>query len=411
MKKFQILGAAALALGVASCGIVEEMSSGDDTIQWAFGQDLSFFASNGADCLVLGEGDSFLAVSPKWQGRVLTSTLAGEEGPSLGWYNRTLVASGKEEKAFYLIGGEDKFALGPQGGDMSIYFGAGKLFTSENWKSPKVLSSDPWKLIDHSKTQARFEKYTEIENARGSIFKILVEREVSFISRADTQNVLGIKIPDSVKSVAFQSFNKVTNKGDSPWDLNTGMVNISVQSCFNANGTTAAFIPYKKGDVKELGDIIRNEYNANLQGEPLYFVEPDYIKFKLDAHRLERLGVNAKRSKGIIVTYDARNSLLTVITYLRPASPKGYMSSSWRRIDPVGEGDAINIFNNGPAAQGSFYAVPFYEISTHSPALALEPGKSQLHLQRTFHFSGSEYDLGLIAYALTGVSMKQMRGE
>ena len=75
------------------------------------------------------------------------------------------------------------------------------------------------------------------------------------------------------------------------------------------------------------------------------------------------------------------------------------------------DGDAISLYNNGPLARTSMVAAPFYEISTYSPALELAAGKSQFHLQRTFHFHGSEYDLGLISYKLAGISITQLRGE
>ena len=75
------------------------------------------------------------------------------------------------------------------------------------------------------------------------------------------------------------------------------------------------------------------------------------------------------------------------------------------------DGDAISVFNNGPLPGSNAPADAYYEISTYSPALSLDPGKSQFHLQRTFHFHGSEYDLGLISYKLAGISIGQLRGE
>ncbi len=396
-------------MALSACGIIEEITSSDSD-DWTFGQDLAFLKKYDPDCLILGQGESYIAVSPKWQGRVLTSTLEGEEGLSLGWYNRSLAAEkDKEEEYLNRFGGEDRLRIGPEGGDASLFFPAGTLFAAENWRPPRFLSLEPWTLVEKSATEARFEKSAEVENAKGVRFKMLVERQVSFIPRSDTSKILGIDLPEGVKTVAYQSINKVTNLGPDDWNAKFGMVNISVQSCFNANETTAVFIPYKPGDMSEFGDILSGEYFV--ASESQYVVEPNFIKFKVDAKRIEEIGVNAMRSKGIILTFNEKSNVLTVITYLRPASVKGYLPNTWRRNNPKGEGDAVSVYNNGPIAQGAFYAMPFYEISTHSPALALSKGKSQFHLQRTYHFSGSEYDLGKIAYALTGISMKQIRGE
>ncbi len=410
MKKIQILGLSAAALSLASCGVIEEMMKDSDSHEWSFGKDLAFFAEYKGDCVVLGEGESFVVVSSKWQARVMTSTLDGEDGVGIGWYNRSLIASNKPETYINKLGGEDSFKVGPEGGEHSLFFAGGKVYTADNWTPPAIVSSEPWTLIAQSKAQAKFEKAATVENARGRKFNFLAEREISYISREDAKNILGTDIPDSVKCVAYQSLNKITNTGDADWTQDYGMLNISVNSCYHANNTTAAFVPYKTGDVAKLGDIMRNEYSAT-SAMQLYSIEPDYVKFILNARKIEEIGINALRSKGIFMVYDEKNSRLTITTYMRPPSAKGYLPASWRSNEKPGEGDAITFFNNGPAEEGAFYAIPYYRASTHSPALALPAGKSQFHLQRTFHFKGSEYELGRIAEALTGVTMQQMRKE
>ena len=103
--------------------------------------------------------------------------------------------------------------------------------------------------------------------------------------------------------------------------------------------------------------------------------------------------------------------ILTVILYIKPSDARAYLPSSWRRVSEKMDGDAISVFNNGPLPGSNAPADAYYEISTYSPALNLAKGKSQFHLQRTFHFNGSEYDLGLIAYKLAGISIGQLRGE
>ena len=62
------------------------------------------------------------------------------------------------------------------------------------------------------------------------------------LNRKHVTDILGIEIPESVDIVAFQSFNKLTNAGDKKWTPDSGMLNISVQSCFNASRKTYAFI-------------------------------------------------------------------------------------------------------------------------------------------------------------------------
>ena len=78
-----------------------------------FGQDLSFFSKYGVNAILLGEGDSLIAVSPQLQGRVLTSTYGGAESPSLGWMNKRLITDTNADRQVSDLGGEDRLWLGP----------------------------------------------------------------------------------------------------------------------------------------------------------------------------------------------------------------------------------------------------------------------------------------------------------
>ena len=91
-----------------------------------FGGDLAFLQKHG-EVVVLSDkaGNAKVAVSPKLQGRVLTSTASGPNGTSFGWLNRKLIASGKILPHFNPFGGEDRFWLGPEGGQFSVFFAKG----------------------------------------------------------------------------------------------------------------------------------------------------------------------------------------------------------------------------------------------------------------------------------------------
>ncbi len=414
MKIYQAFAFATATAIVAGCGIIKENAlDNDEPNLLAFGQDLTFFSQYNSDVLILGEGDSLVAVSPKYQGRVLTSTYGGEKGPSLGWINHELLADNKIGLRSYLAGGEDRFGIGPQGGDFSLYFQQGAIHTVENWNAPASFSLDSWKLVASSKTQAKLEKDADFENAQGVRFKARAEREITVLNRTQVSEILGIEIPSTVKLVAFQSLNKLTNTGETKWSPTTGLVNISVQSCFNANKDVRVFIPYRSGETSKLGDVVRdNFHDASASGSDRLFIDPAYISFNTDGRNMSGIGVSAKRSEGIVVSYDAKNRLLTLVLYIKPSdNTRAYLRNSWRGASKRFEGDAISVFNNGPLARTSVAPDFFYEISTHSPALTLDVGQSQFHLQRTFHFTGSEYDLGLISYKLTGIAIGQLRGE
>ncbi len=413
MKKFQTLFIATSAMLLGACGIIEESSLKNSELRLhSFGQDLTFFSKYGVETFLLGEGSSYIAVSPKWQARVLSSTYGGEESPSLGWFDRSLLVETKRDLHMSQVGGEDRFWIGPEGGDSSVFFPDGTVQNEENWRIPPAFASESWKLVAKTRTQAKFEKEAEVQNSKGNKLKIKAEREISVLNRADVSTVLGIDIPEAVNMVAFQSLNKLTNIGTANWTPDYGMLNISVQSCFNANKNVRVFIPYRAGETSKLGEIVRDNYfeSGYSEGGKLVLT-PEYISFNADGKTMSGIGVSPLRSEGIALSYDASNKILTVILYIKPSGKRGYLPNSWRRSAMQFGGDAISVYNNGPLARTSASAEKYYEMSTYSPALNLNKGQSQFHLQRTFHFHGSEYDLGLIAYKLAGISIGQLRGE
>ncbi|MBR6389498.1 MAG: hypothetical protein IKS15_05205 [Opitutales bacterium] len=409
MKKIfnvAMLGAAAAAL--CACGLIEEsIADKSGQSQWEFGLDLAFLEKY-ADCVVLGEGESFVAVSPKLQARVMTSTLGGEEGMSIGWINRGLIASKNPESHMNLYGGEDRFWIGPEGTEHSVFFEKGALFVPDNWKIPQEISAQPWKVKSANRYQASFEKEIHITSARGEKFDILASREISFISKENAQSILKVEIPESVKMVAFQSANKATNIGARAWGAETGYINLAVVSTFHANKTTYGFIPFNQGDPKNLGTIITDLYNESPIGDRLS-VAADFVRMRLDGAKLGEIFMNPRRSRSIMGFYDSDKNLLTIIAVVPPASQKKYLVPYWRRTNDMLDGDALGLFNNGPANHDTFYADKLFKATTFSPALALKPQKSQLHIQRTFHFCGSEYELEKIAQKLLGVGIKDLR--
>ena len=99
-----------------------------------FGYDVAFLKSH-TETLVLESqnGECQVALAPAYQGRIMTSTSQGSEGTSYGWINYDLIASNQLEEHINVFGGEDRFWLGPEGGQYSIFFAPETDFTIDNW--------------------------------------------------------------------------------------------------------------------------------------------------------------------------------------------------------------------------------------------------------------------------------------
>ena len=144
------MDARTIALGVIATTLAGCATGGTQTQaqKQAFNQDVAFLQKH-TDVVILTDksGQGRVAVLPKMQGRVMTSSAAGPNGYSFGWINRELVAAGKPVPHMNAYGGEDRFWLGPEGGQFSIFFGKGVPFDMDHWYTPAPVDTEPWELV------------------------------------------------------------------------------------------------------------------------------------------------------------------------------------------------------------------------------------------------------------------------
>ena len=101
----------------------------------SYGYDARFLKENGISYseLISEDGNSKVLVVPAWQGRVMTSSAAGDGGDSFGWMNYEYISKGEIDHQFSPFGGEERFWLGPEGGPFSLYFKGGDEQVFANW--------------------------------------------------------------------------------------------------------------------------------------------------------------------------------------------------------------------------------------------------------------------------------------
>ena len=86
-----------------------------------FADDLSFLQRHGEVIVLETTSGGRVALSAKYQGRIMTSAVE-PTGLSLGWIHRRFIDEGKTGTQFDNYGGEDRFWLGPEGGQYALYF-------------------------------------------------------------------------------------------------------------------------------------------------------------------------------------------------------------------------------------------------------------------------------------------------
>jgi len=374
-----------------------------------FADDLAFLKEH-TKVVVLSDstGNSRLAVLPDMQGRVMTSTAGGPEGLSFGWINRELVASGKFVEHINVFGGEDRFWLGPEGGQFSIFFKKGVPFDLEHWFTPAPIDTEPFELVSSDKSSAVFKKDMQLENYSETKLNLRVDREVKVLEAAEAVEKLGVTPAESVKIAAFESNNKITNTGQNAWEKETGLLSIWILGMFNPSPATTIVVPFVPGPVETFGPIVNDAYFGKVPAERLV-VKDDVMFFSGDGQYRSKIGLSPQRARSVCGSYDGVNKVLTIVQYNKPEGALDYVNSMWELQDEPYKGDVVNSYNDGPAEPGAKPLGPFYELETSSPAAALGPGESLSHTHRTIHLRGEEADLDPIAEAALGVTIAQIK--
>ena len=375
----------------------------------SFGYDVQFLRQHHKEVVVLHDdaNQAKLVLLPAYQGRVMTSTAAGDSGASFGWLNHELIASSTTDttqKHIHAFGGEERFWMGPEGGQFSIYFKKGVPFTYDNWFVPKEIDTEPFDLVSNTVTEARFEKEMHLENYSGNPFDLRVNRNIRLLTEHQRDSILGIALENEVQSVAFESENILTNTGTTAWTKETGMFSIWILSMLNASEKTTVAIPYKSGPGKDLGTIVTDDYFGKVPADRLSIKE-GLILFKADSKHRSKIGVSPRRAKPYVASYDAINGVLTIATFTLPE--KGlYVNSKWEiQKDPF-NGDAINSYNDGPVNGAQMGNV--YELESSSPAASLAPQQQLTHYHRTIHLKGTKEALNKVSLKLLGVTVDEI---
>jgi hypothetical protein len=373
-----------------------------------FGDDLAFLKSH-TDVVVLSDqaGRARVALAPKMQGRVLTSSASGEGGRSFGWINRDLIASGKIQPHINVFGGEDRFWMGPEGGQFSIFFAKGVPFDLEHWFTPAPLDTEPFELVTRSANRVEFHRSFSLTNYSGTTFQVAVDRAVQMLEPEQAWQRLGVKGSAALEMVAFESVNRLKNTGTRAWNPQNGLLSIWILGMFDPTPETTIVIPIKAGPTDALGSPVTSDYFGPVPPQRL-LVQDNTIFFSGDGKFRSKIGINPRRCSSILGSYDSTQRVLTLVQFTFKPGETSYVNSMWKIQEQPFSGDVANSYNDGPPAPGAKPLGPFYEMESSSPAAALGPGQSLEHVHRTIHLSGSESDLDAVARATLGVGLREI---
>ena len=373
----------------------------------SFASDLDFLKAN-TEVIELGcTPQARVVVVPAYQGRVMTSTLGGQEGPSYGWLNRPFIAKGTEsDPLFNNYGGEDRFWLGPEAGQFALFFTGGQPFDTDHWNSPNGFTTGPFEVTGQDERSAAMTAEFDVTNYAGTEFHCAVNRVIRVLDPRQVTACLGTSTPAGVKTVAFESDNTLTNTGPGVWSPRGGLVCIWILGMMKGLPNGKTVIPLKTGDETQLGPKTKMDYFGRLTPDR-GFVGDDHVWFKVDGLHRSKIGVKPAWAKDVFGSYDIDNGQLTIIQFTLPddAAEQPYPNSAWEIQDDPFAGDPINSYNDPGAEDGQ---ATFFELESSGPAARLEPGDSITHVHRTCHFEGPFDALNDLSAKVLGVDLNKL---
>ncbi len=404
------LAALALLAGCAPQGEtpVEPAKTDEEGPAITFGGDVDFLKEH-VETIVLSDasGQARVAVVPAYQGRVMTSTSGGGDGASYGWINRRLIASGETLEHINPFGGEDRFWLGPEGGQYAIFFEKGEPFDLEHWQTPAPIDTEAWEVVEQTGTSATFRHAFSVTNYSGVAFQVKADRTIRLLAPDAAWTRLGVAPAAGTDVVAYESVNRITNAGEKAWTKETGLLSIWILGMYNPSDATTIVAPIRPGPESERGPKVIDDYFGKVPPERLV-VADDAAFFSGDGKYRSKIGIQPERCKGVIGSYDAAGKVLTIVQFTFDPAVTDYVNSLWKMQDEPYNGDAANSYNDGPAEPGAEPMGPFYELESSSPAAALEPGKTLEHVHRTVHLRGPESALDPVARKVLGVGIAEI---
>lgn len=369
-------------------------------VKGTFGFDRNFLEQY-KNIHVLKSGNSQVIVVGDYQGRVMTSTANGDAGTSFGWINYDLIASGQLKPHMNAFGGEDRFWMGPEGGQYSIFFPKGSKFEFEHWQTPALIDSEPFDVRGYDSVSISFTKAAKLVNYQGFEFDIEIDRDVELVSVPDIEREFGITL-GKLKAVCYKTENMISNTGDKDWTKQSGLLSIWILGMFIPTPATTIVVPFDRtSDPTQVTD----NYFGSIPADRIVKTD-SMLLLKGDGKFRGKVGIAPTIAKNIAGSYAADKHILTLVKFDVDKKAE-YVNSKWEMQKHPFSGDAVNSYNDGPLADGSQMG-PFYEIESSSPARELKRGEQLIHKSITLHLEGDEAELDLVSRKALGISLGQI---
>lgn len=371
----------------------------------SYGYDATFLKKHLQHTIELrNDAGARVLITADYQGRVMTSSANSDSGNSFGWLNYDLIASGGFKQQFNPVGGEERFWIGPEGGQFSFYFKKGDSFDIKNWQVPSFIDTVAYRVARSDSNSILFTHEAAFDNFSGTPFKIEVNRTISLLDEAALGKRLQSGIPENVSWVAYETENVIKNEGTAEWKKETGLLSVWLLGMFTPSEETVAIVPFKNRPDAE--KHITDNYFGQIPSDRL-IMKDSVLLLKCDGKHRSKLGLSPVIAKPLAASFDFKKNVLTFILF-DVDTAGAYVNSKWEIQKEPYKGDVVNSYNDGPLQDGSQLG-PFYELESSSAARPLKPGESFTYKQVTCHFEGDFASLDKLAVHLLGIGLNDAR--
>lgn len=384
----------------------KENETAKNYIKGSYGYDAAFLKQHLSGIIELQDetGNSKLLLSPDYQGRIMTSTATGDSGTSFGWINYNLLSSKQKRAQFNPVGGEERFWIGPEGGQFSIYFKKGDSFNIAHWQVPAVIDTLSYDVVQSDKSQAVFSKKAALTNYSGTPFNINIERKVNLLTKEQIAQKLKLVVPGNIHAVGFQTTSKITNTGNDSWSKEKGLLSVWLLGMFTPSPKTIIIIPFHP--LPNARSYITDNYFGQIPPERL-IVKDSVLYFTCDGKFRSKIGLSPLIAKPLAASFDFQNNVLTIVLP-HVEQNAAYVNSKWEIQKEPFKGDVVNSYNDGPLADGTQMG-PFYEIESSSPALELKKDQTGQYEESTIHLQGDYLTLKQLVQQLLAFDLDSIK--
>lgn len=408
MKSYiNIIATMALVAWVSACSEGKKQGNMDGYEKGTFGYDLAYLGAKDSLVVLADEGGKAqVIISPGYQAKVFTSTVDGRQGTSLGYLNYAALEAEEVNGHMNGYGGENRFWIGPEGGQYSVFFQPGTEQVYDHWHTPRAIDVEPWQVVSSDKRSVRLAKEMQVENYRGTLLRLAIDREIRLLSPEDIRRIWAIEPVDRVRTVAYATCNSIRNLNDFAWTEQTGTICMWILDMFPVASEALTIVPFVEGPETQSGKIATTDYFGEIPPDRIR-IEDGVLYLKTDGKYRSKLGMNPKRTKAVAANYNPDLKCLTVTTF--DVDPDAvYLNQEWNPAKDPLVGDAMDAYNDGPLEDGSIMG-PFLEVESASPAAFLKPNERQVHNHHVFHFVGEERALDTVSRSVLGVSLLKIK--